>query len=85
MNRIEKIEKIYNIYWNHKKGYITTVEDFLLYLSSNEFNYALWANWKLIWNQMRDQSYFEIDDIKLWVTIENQGDKVIDWFYNLIK
>jgi len=74
MNNKEKA--IYNAY---------SIDDMLKYLTSQGYNWALWSSWKLMWNEMKDWSYFEIENIELWVIIENQKKEVIDWFFKLIK
>ena len=82
-----KIEAIHKAYKDHTKGYIVTVEDFLEYLQSKGYNFALWSTGKLIGNYppSPDGSYFEVSDIAFWVSIENQKESVIDWFFNLLK
>jgi hypothetical protein len=82
-----KVEEIHKAYKDHTKGYIVTVEDFLEYLQSKEYNFALWSTGKLIGNYPPSPggSYFEVSDIAFWVSIENQKESVRDWFYNLLK
>jgi len=80
-----KVKAIYNAYNNHEKGYIVSIEDILSYLTSQGYNWALWSGWKLMWNKLKDWSYLEIDNIELWVMMENQKKEVIDWFFKLIK
>ena len=85
MNINEQSQVIYKAYWDHKKGYLVSVEDFLVYLMEKWYNYAFWLEWTLIWNEMKDDSYFKITWIKLWVILAKQDNEVIEAFYKLIK
>ena len=37
----DKIQAIHGAYKDHSRGYIVTIEDFLKYLQSREYNFAL--------------------------------------------
>ena len=80
-------DNIYYAYWDHTKGYVTTVEHFLVYLQRKEYNFALNSAGSIIWNYIPNPewSYFEIKGIKLWKLIREQPDEVIEWFYKLIR
>ena len=83
----DKLQAIHGAYKDHSRGYIVTIEDFLKYLQSREYNFALWSSWSLIWNYPPSPgwSYFEVKGIRIWELIEKQSDEVIEWFFNLLK
>lgn len=82
----DKLEAIHGAYNNHSLWYIVTIEDFLKYLQSRKYNFALWSNGVLMgkYPPSPKRSYFSIRDIKIWETIENQDDGVIECFFNLL-
>jgi len=83
----DKIQSIHWAYKDHSKGYIVTIEDFLKYLQSREYNFALSGNGTLIWNYppSPEWSYFEVKGIQFGELIEKQSDEVIEWFFNLLR